>query len=467
ADVSSTLLVTGSTLSGNSAQIVGGGIFSGVQATPGGTSTATVTDSTLTGNSASAGGGIFNGGLSQMTVTGSTISFNCADNGGGAIWNFGTLDVINSTFSSNAAEVNGGAVYHGGNALRVISSTIVLNHAQADGGGVWMGTGTLTITLLNNSIVAGNVSGAVGSEQPNDLRGTVEAASAHNLIGDAGSSGGLSDGVNGNIVGVALGEVLNPVLGDNGGPTPTHSLIAGSPAIDAGRDELAVDFDSNPLDSDQRGAGFLRIVGSSLDIGAYEVQNLPPQVSDFTRIGAEDNLLAFSESDFLTHFVDPDGDSLVAVRIETLPSDGTLKLNGTAIFAGQVISAADLDLLVFVPEDNFHGETGFTYTATDGIAGFAADPAVITLSIRSAAQQASDLQDQIGALADAGVLNSGQANSLKAKLKLKGNPNGDAGKIGAFINHVNAFLNSGILSPQQAGDLLSAANALLISVTMD
>jgi len=54
-------------------------------------------------------------------------------------------------------------------------------------------------------------------------------------------------------------------LGDNGGPTPTIPLTAGSPAIDTGND-LA------QLATDQRGPGFAREVGLAADIGAFEVQ---------------------------------------------------------------------------------------------------------------------------------------------------------------------------------------------------
>jgi hypothetical protein len=58
--------------------------------------------------------------------------------------------------------------------------------------------------------------------------------------------------------------MLGP-LQDNGGPTPTHALLAGSPAIDNGNDTAALDFD-------QRGIGFPRIAGGGADIGALEVQ---------------------------------------------------------------------------------------------------------------------------------------------------------------------------------------------------
>src|SRR5262249_59407567 len=62
---------------------------------------------------------------------------------------------------------------------------------------------------------------------------------------------------------------LGPVF-DNGGPTPTMALLAGSPAIDAGDDSVL----GNPftLTTDQRGPGFPRKAGAHVDIGAFEVQ---------------------------------------------------------------------------------------------------------------------------------------------------------------------------------------------------
>jgi hypothetical protein len=52
-------------------------------------------------------------------------------------------------------------------------------------------------------------------------------------------------------------------LADNGGPTRTHALRAGSPAEDAGNNASG-----DP--SDQRGTGFPRVIGPSADIGAFE-----------------------------------------------------------------------------------------------------------------------------------------------------------------------------------------------------
>ncbi|MCB1571290.1 MAG: hypothetical protein KDI72_09690, partial [Xanthomonadales bacterium] len=61
------------------------------------------------------------------------------------------------------------------------------------------------------------------------------------------------------------------------------ALLPGSPAIDAGSDALAVDADSNPLATDQRGAGFPRIVLGSVDMGAYEYTDVSaPVVTGFS-----------------------------------------------------------------------------------------------------------------------------------------------------------------------------------------
>ena len=48
------------------------------------------------------------------------------------------------------------------------------------------------------------------------------------------------------------------------------ALLAGSPAIDTGDNDLAVDVNSQPLTTDQRGVGFPRIANNIVDIGAYE-----------------------------------------------------------------------------------------------------------------------------------------------------------------------------------------------------
>src|SRR5262249_31351718 len=111
------------------------------------------------------------------------------------------------------------------------------------------------MVLFRNTIVSG------GGERPNffaDVGGTF-VSEGHNLSND--DSGNLDP---------KLGDLpsTDPLLGplqDNGGPTFTHALLEGSPAIDAGDNEDAPEWD-------QRGEGFPRIVNKTIDTGAFEVQ---------------------------------------------------------------------------------------------------------------------------------------------------------------------------------------------------
>jgi len=81
---------------------------------------------------------------------------------------------------------------------------------------------------------------------------------------------------NGNLIGSAAGAgIIDPLLAplaDNGGPTQTHALLAGSPAIDAGDPTAVAGVGDTPL-FDQRGTGFDRVLGGRLDIGAFESIN--------------------------------------------------------------------------------------------------------------------------------------------------------------------------------------------------
>jgi hypothetical protein len=111
--------------------------------------------------------------------------------------------------------------------------------------------------LVRNTLIAGNSSATLGP----DVRG--EALSlGYNLVGDGTDStgwGGIDQ------VGTAdspLDPGLGP-LGDNGGPTPTHALLAGSPALRAGDPVLR-------FSSDQRGSGRVSTLGvAEVDVGAF------------------------------------------------------------------------------------------------------------------------------------------------------------------------------------------------------
>jgi hypothetical protein len=126
----------------------------------------------------------------------------------------------------------------------------------SDNLGIQIGDGSYT---LGNTIVANNM--------PNDCFGTDITSNGYNLIEDAAGCTFAGD-TTGNIIG------LDPILGplqDNGGPTQTHALLAGSPAIDAV-------LDNNCPSADQRGVS--RPQGPYCDIGAFELE--PELVYGFT-----------------------------------------------------------------------------------------------------------------------------------------------------------------------------------------
>jgi hypothetical protein len=266
------LTVSNSTLSGNSA-IFGGGIYN--------SGTLTVSNSTLSGNFAGYdGGGIYNYYVGTLTVSNSTLSGNSAYDAGGGICNYiydddypyGTLTVSNSTLSGNFATYGGGIFTLG--ALSpypdtLTNVTLTANRANAGplggGGGLYLFS-SFTQEVLHNTLIAGNFQGLTGTT-PDDVYGRLDPRGDSNLIGDGTGMTGLHNGVNGNQVGSAS-DPIDPVLGplaDNGGPTLTHALLPGSPAIDAGNNAYATDWD-------QRGPGYPRIVNGTIDIGAFEYQ---------------------------------------------------------------------------------------------------------------------------------------------------------------------------------------------------
>jgi CSLREA domain-containing protein len=240
------LMVTNSTVSGNSASggsgsstATGGGIWSG--------GTVTLNTSTVSGNSVGGfggGGGIYIAG-GTVTVNDSAVSGNSASSGGG-IFNFGTLTLTSSTVSSNTVAASGGGIHNGGGTVTLDSSTISSNMLGSSGGGISFNTGTLT---LRNTIVANN-QGA----QCAVFAGSLTSA-GHNMSSD-GTCGltGAGDQPN-------TDPQLGP-LADNGGPTQTHALLPGSPAIDAGSG------DCPPPATDQRGVTRPQV--AACDIGAVE-----------------------------------------------------------------------------------------------------------------------------------------------------------------------------------------------------
>ncbi len=108
-----------------------------------------------------------------------------------------------------------------------------------------------------------------------------------------------------------------------------------------------------------------------------------PTVTDIDLSTKEDTPVSFTPAMFNAHFNDADGDPLAKVRIESLPSDGTLKLGGSPVASGQEIPAAELGNLVFTPAPNWNeGSTSFEWNGSDG-ANYAANAADVTVAVES------------------------------------------------------------------------------------
>jgi len=225
----------------------------------------TLTYSTVRGNSVgafggcTAGGGIANGGT--LTLVNSTVNGNTASGFGSGISNGGTLAIINSTISSNTSTCfTGGSIYNTG-AITMSNSSVISNTAPNGVGGIVNFGGTVA---LQNTILGGNT-GTGG--QLSDCSWTLNSL-GYNLIQNA-SGCFLTGSMTGNMTGPS--PQVGP-LQDNGGPTLTHALLPGSPAIDSGNPAGCTDHLGNPLTTDQR--GFTRPLWAACDIGAYEAYDV-------------------------------------------------------------------------------------------------------------------------------------------------------------------------------------------------
>ena len=307
-----TVTIRGTEITGNTATYGGGGIDSrGV---------AKVYDSNVSNNFLISGSGAgINAGDGQLSLVRTTITGNTAQgtnrNAGGLSCRFSEVDIIDSQISSNSAPTGGGIAAGQACTLSLTNSTLATNTATATGltdrggairansngqagdnrftltlsnstisgnsanriGGIYASGGVLylnQVTIANNSAVEGNAPlppyglvGPVGGLQVDanfhvsnsiianntgaDCNDVFEplASNVNNLIGDGTCSPGSSG---------------DPVLGplqNNGGPTPTHNLLAGSPAFGAGDPNFCPP-------TDQRGAK--RPDGSYCDLGAVE-----------------------------------------------------------------------------------------------------------------------------------------------------------------------------------------------------
>ena len=227
--------ITGLTITGGDAPILGGGVSS--------SGSLTMNDCVLCHNNADlAGGGVSCSG--ELTMNGCLLSDNDAAWWGGGVYR-DELDegasLVNCTFCGNYSGIDGGAIF-AGQVVTMTNCTITGNTAEESGGGCFIDENALLIP--NNNIVAQN-SATTGP----DCCGQVmswgcnifgSSFAAHGYVGDPPPD--LFD--------------TDPLLGPlqyNGGATMTRMPLSGSPAIDGVAPGYGTTIDDDPVLTDQRG----------------------------------------------------------------------------------------------------------------------------------------------------------------------------------------------------------------------
>ncbi|MGH7939079.1 MAG: choice-of-anchor Q domain-containing protein [Bryobacteraceae bacterium] len=285
------LTVSGCVVTGNVTDGRGGGLFN-----DGGT--VTVTKCTFSSNSGPSGAGIY-ANFGVLTVTDTTISGNSAgSNGGGIYCNFGTVFLRGCTVSGNSAANSSGGFYCHSSELQAINSTFSGNTAGVDAGGILNDDGgemvlTYCTVTANSAATVGGIDTSQGDGfelVDTIIAGNKDTSGNPDGLGSFSSDGyniiGVGTGINvsattGDKIGTAASPIdplLSP-LQDNGGPTFTHALLFGSPAIDKGAPANDPST-GDPITTDER--GMTRPVdrpsianaagGDASDIGAFEVQ---------------------------------------------------------------------------------------------------------------------------------------------------------------------------------------------------
>jgi hypothetical protein len=258
----------------------GGGILA-ESSTP---STVTLNQVTVRGNTASLnGGGIAappeSGTATKLTINESTIAANrvtggVAEGQGGGVYAFGDVAITNSTISGNSIDnaglSQGGGVFAAidpaetdGTAVTMLNATIAGNAIATGGVGGGFAienptAGVATTFNVKNTIIAANTAGGAAA----DCGAVALAVSANNLSSDASCQ--FTDPGSRQNSDARLGPLQN-----NGGPTDTLALEAGSQALDAGTN-------AGCPPTDQRGV--TRPQGPACDIGAFEVEVPVPAV---------------------------------------------------------------------------------------------------------------------------------------------------------------------------------------------
>jgi predicted outer membrane repeat protein len=277
---------------------------------------ATLTQCTVSANTSLKGAGVYSSGSLMLEVC--TIAGNTAKGFGGGISSSGQLEIIGCDFDNNSApQASGGALYSDSTTTAsIVSTTFSKNAAELAGGAIDLAGGVLVIsnsTFSSNS--AGNLGAAINTADSDlfldactffENRQAIAADNstinvANTLFSRSGTSDFKVTGAGGATITSGgynlttdtsdtylktekndqfVGDAKLGPLQDNGGPTPTHALLPGSPAIDRGNTSQKKDQRGLDRAVDFPGVGGGN--GNQSDVGAFEVQPATPTPSPTT-----------------------------------------------------------------------------------------------------------------------------------------------------------------------------------------
>ena len=199
------------------------------------------------------------------------------------------------------------------------------------------------------------------------------------------------------------GDTLQQVRIDTLPASTSGSLALGGVAVTAGQEIAATAIPTlvyTPALNANGAATFTFSVSDGTDFSTAPATatltvtpvNDPPTISDLTVTLAENTPHTFAASQF--NFADTDGDALHSLRIDTLPTAGSLTLNGATVTAMDVIPVANIPTLVYTPATDTTGDVTFTYSLSDGTA-FSASTATATLTITDVEARITDLNEEV------------------------------------------------------------------------
>ena len=253
-------------------------------------------------------------------------------------------------------------------------SSVSFSYSITDGAYTIPGSANLDITPVNDAPLAVNDSASV-AEDATVTRTAITGVLGNDIDPDVGDTQTVISVA----AGFTFGTVGSPLDGIYGTLTlnadGSYSYIANLPAAQALAQGQVASEDFEYTMRDASGATSTAL----LTFTVTGVNDLPTG-TDNTFTTDEDTAYTFSAASF--GYSDVEGSPLASVRIDSLPTAGTLLLSGVAVTAGQVIAAANLGNLTFAPAANANGTgyASFTFSVNDGT-GFDATPNTITMNV--------------------------------------------------------------------------------------